>query len=49
MLKAIAIITVLLLLCVLLVIFWSACSLSGQISRMEEERERQRETAHSVE
>ena len=36
MLKALLIITVLLVLCLLLVIFWSACSLSGQISRLEE-------------
>lgn len=39
MLKAIAIIVVLLLLCVLLVIFWSCLAISSRISRMEEERD----------
>jgi len=42
MLKAFAIIIILLLLCVLLFIFWTACALSGQISRLEEEHERQK-------
>jgi len=51
MLKALLIITVLLVLCLLLVIFWSACSLSGQISRLEEAHwyEYEKETAHPEE
>ena len=42
MLKVFAIITVLLLVCTILFILWSACAISSQISRLDEEREYQK-------
>lgn len=42
MLKVFAIITVLLLICIMLFILWSACAISSQISRLEEECECQK-------
>ena len=45
--KLLAILIVLTFLCLLLVILWSACAISGQISRLEENHQKRRLTPSS--